>query len=226
MCGRFAVAIPKQFTSFLGVDLSLIQSLQVPRYNVAPGQEIIALTEKEGVATPQAFLWGYPPPDWMKGFNKNMINARSEGIETKPMFRDAFRHRRCLVLATGFYEWKRDQGKTPYYFYLQNSPVFCMAGIYSDSTGGKDPGLAILTISPNELVASVHERMPVILPESACISWIQNNTLHTSLLQQLKSYSGDLMGRYPVSSRINSPSYDDKDLIQPIEETKTGKTLY
>ena len=226
MCGRFAVAIPKKFSTFLGVDLSLITSLQTPRYNVAPNQEIIALTEKDGSITSQAYCWGFPPPDWMKGFDKHVINARADGIETKPMFRDAFRHRRCLVLATGFYEWKKDHGKIPYYFYLPDSPVFCMAGIYSHSSAEEIPGLAIVTTTPNELVSSVHERMPVILPETACLNWIQTNITNETLLSLLKPYSDGHMKTYPVSNRVNSPTYEGVDLIQPREENQSGKTLY
>jgi putative SOS response-associated peptidase YedK len=111
MYGRFAVAIPKKFTSFLGVDLSLLKILRTPRYNVSPSQEILVFTEQKGEVSPVTMPWGYPPPEWMTGFTKKVINARSESIDTKPMFRDSFARRRCLVLASGILdEASRIQG--------------------------------------------------------------------------------------------------------------------
>lgn len=226
MCGRFAVAIPKKFTSFLGVDLSLLKILRMPRYNVAPGQEVLVLTEHQGEITPITITWGFPPPDWMTGFTKKVINARSESIDTKPMFRDSFAHRRCLVLASGFYEWKKKQTKIPYYFYLSNVPLFCMAGIYATLPEDGYQGMAILTATPNETVSPIHDRMPVILDEGQCRSWINTETAKEVLLNLLKPYPSSAMKSHIVSNRINSPTYDGEDLIAPADEQIRSDSLY
>jgi putative SOS response-associated peptidase YedK len=220
MCGRFAVAIPMKYTSFAGVDLSLIQSLQTPNYNVSPNQEVLILKNQDGKTVPTTMCWGYPLPDW-SGIAKNLINIRSESVSTKPMFKNAFANNRCLILATGFYEW--DPKKNPYYFSLQ-SPVFCMAGLFQPTSQNIAQGMAILTTQATHPVSKIHHRMPVILNEAESITWLQTENKDT-LLSLMRPYPADKMHMHAVSKSVNSLANNGESLISPIDQTDTG-TLY
>ncbi len=216
MCGRFAVAIPMKYTSFAGVDLSLIQSLQTPNYNVAPNQEVLILKNQDEKIVPTTMCWGYPLPDWTN-ISKNLINIRSESVSTKPIFKDAFANNRCLVLATGFYEW--DPKKNPYYFSLQ-SPVFCMAGLFNPVRQNTGQGTTILTTQANHPVSKIHHRMPVILDETGSVTWLQTDNKDT-LLKLMRPYPAEKMHMHAVSKSVNSLVNNGEYLIRPIEQTNT-----
>ena len=142
------------------------------------------------------------------------------------MFQDSFIHRRCLILASGFYEWERKQHKIPHYFYLSNSPVFCMAGIYAGLQTDGYQGMAILTSSSNELISPIHDRMPVILDEDKSLSWMNAETTKEILLSLLKPFPAEAMKSHIVSNRINSPSYDGEDLVAPVGHQTRPDSLY
>lgn len=222
MCGRFAVVIPKKYQNFVqDLDLSFLDgSLEsiLPRYNVSPGQMIpVIVNTKETLLT--EMMWGYKP-HWIPTFDREMINAKSETVDTKSVFKPAFLHHRCLILSSGFYEWKKvGTQKVPYFFSLPSHPLFAFAGIYS-APDPKEPligaSTAILTTEPNDVVATVHTRMPVILTGESARMWLEEQD-STTLKNLLKPYMADDMKREEVSRAVNSSRNEGEELIQPVE---------
>jgi putative SOS response-associated peptidase YedK len=222
MCGRFAVVIPKKYQSFVSdLDLSFLDvpgEMLLPRYNVSPGQQIPVIVQtRETLLT--TMHWGYKP-HWIPGFDREMINAKSETVDTKSVFKPAFEHHRCLILATGFYEWKKaGTRKIPYYFSLKDNPVFAFAGIFSAPDQKfplVDATTAILTATPNELVATVHDRMPVILTGESARHWVQD-TDTVNLKTYFQPYPARKMQTYEVSQMVNSTRNGGEELIRPVE---------
>jgi putative SOS response-associated peptidase YedK len=227
MCGRYTLtqsggAIATAF------HLSEVPKL-VPRYNIAPTQPVPAIL----TATPDSerqfklLYWGLIP-SWSKDpkIGSRLINARAETVTEKPSFRAAFKRRRCLIVADGFYEWQRlDTGKQPYYIYVgrdrDDHPPFAFAGLWEhweSSEGDEIDSCAILTTKANELMHSIHERMPVILHEADHNVWLDPTVQAPDKLQSLlKPYPSREMTAYPISTAVNSPKYDDASLLQPIE---------
>lgn len=222
MCGRFAVVIPKKYQNFIkDLDLSFLDgSLEtlLPRYNVSPGQLIPAVVKTSEFLLTE-MKWGYLPY-WIPAFNREMINAKSETVDTKSVFKPAFLHHRCLILSTGFYEWKKvGTQKIPYYFTLPFHPVFAFAGIFSvpdPKQGLIGASAAILTTAPNDLLATVHDRMPVILTGESARKWLEEEDA-ASLKNLLKPYQSDEMKREEVSRLVNSSRNEGEALIQPVE---------
>jgi putative SOS response-associated peptidase YedK len=141
--------------------------------NLTPGRRLPIVTQEDPTHL-AAGLWGYVPAWAAERGGKEVINVRAETIREKPYFRTAIKRRRCLIPASGFYEWK---GKVPHYFRLTDREVFCLAGLYEPrvlDTGEEVPGFAIITTNANDLVASIHHRMPVILDEDAESLWIDD----------------------------------------------------
>jgi len=193
-----------------------------PRYNAAPGQNlpVIRNTSPDKI---HLMRWGLIPA-WAKSSNHeyHLINARAETISEKNVFRSAFRGRRCLVLADGFYEWSKSQGrKTPYRITLRTETPFAFAGIWSiwtDQTETNVHSFSIITTEANSLVAEIHQRMPVILFPEDEKNWL---TLPPEDgLKLLTPYPTELMQAYPVSSRVNSPKNDSPDIIKPVRVQK------
>lgn len=223
MCGRFAVVIPKKYQSFVqDLDLSFLDgSLEtiLPRYNVSPGQMIPVIVHTNETLLTE-MMWGYKP-HWIPGFDREMINAKSETVDTKSVFKPAFLHHRCLILSTGFYEWKKvGTQKVPYFFSLNSHPLFAFAGIYSSP----DPkqaligaSTAILTTEPNEVVATVHTRMPVILTGESARMWLEEQEPPV-LKNLLKSYPASSMKSFEVSRAVNSSRNEGEELIRPLEK--------
>ena len=216
MCGRFTLtvnidAVAKAF----GVAPSLQTT---PRYNVAPTQEVVSILRDE--TKHLDFLrWGLIP-SWAKeeSIGAKMINARAETLAEKPSFKRLLQGRRCLIVADGFYEWRKEQGgKTPMYFTLPDHDLFAFAGlwdVWKQPDGQQLRTCTIITTEPNELVSSVHNRMPVILPKDAQEEWLDPEQHDTHVLQQLlKPYPASDMFVHPVSKKVNSPQYDSADLI-------------
>jgi len=169
-------------------------------------------------------------PDWKPSYNiapgtgrgPRPINARSEGVAGKPMFRNAFAKRRCILPADGFYEWKRlDRGKQPWLIRLHDGGVFGFAGIYepgNEMTGDR-PSCAILTTEANALMRPIHQRMPVILEPDDYADWLDPTRTEPSVLEKLlRPNESDGLVASPVSSRVNSVKNNDEDLIQPVNE--------
>jgi putative SOS response-associated peptidase YedK len=163
--------------------------------------------------------WGLIP-SWAKdeSIGSKMINARAETLAEKPSFKRLLRSRRCLIAADGFYEWQKEQGgKTPMYITMKDGEIFALAGLWDtwkNADGEQIRTCTIITTEPNELVTSIHNRMPVILPPEAREAWL-DSTLHDDnlLVPLLKPYSADAMQARPVSRLVNNPQYDSAELI-------------
>ncbi len=191
-----------------------------PRFNIAPSQPILAATESNGQRHLSLFDWGLVP-SWSNeaaGF----INARAETLELKRSFSDSFHSRRCLIPADGFYEWqKRGKSRQPFYFQLQDEMPFAFAGIWDEwrRNGVSKRSCAIITTTPNELLATIHDRMPAILPPDAYDKWLNKDTESEELTQMLIPLPALAMKSYPVSSDVNQPKNDNESLVQPVELT-------
>jgi putative SOS response-associated peptidase YedK len=190
-----------------------------PTYNAAPSQAQLTILNDHPQAIVRA-TWGFVP-EWADGRPdvKPLINARAETVATKPFFRDAFTRKRCLILADGFYEWKRaGKSKLPYRIALKTEEPFAFAGIWSavhDAQGEIQPTFAILTTEANALVAQIHTRMPVILREQDEAAWL-NPTLSLDEAQALLvPLPAELLRAYEVSSKVNAATSNSPDLLQP-----------
>jgi putative SOS response-associated peptidase YedK len=192
------------------------------RYNIAPSQNILAVIN-DGEKNRLGYLkWGLVPT-WAKdaSIGHKLINARSETLHGKPSFKQAFRKRRCLLIADGFYEWKRDEkSKIPMRISLKGNSLFTMAGLWESwksAAGETIHSCTIITTKPNYLMESIHDRMPVILkPEHEKI-WLNRSLEDTNYLNQfLTAYPDEEMEAYEVSSLVNSPKNETPDLIRPI----------
>ena len=221
MCGRFSLGA----TSRVGQLFDLPTWPETPpRYNIAPSQAVPAVIQARETGTREVrpFRWGLVP-SWAKdpAIGNCMINARSETAASKPTFRTPLRERRCLILADGFYEWKREGSrKQPYYIKLQNDDPFAFAGLWDrwhPANGQPLETCTILTTTPNELVQKIHDRMPVILPPTVYNLWLDPTIHEVERLQGvLVPYAADEMVAYPVSTRVNSPAYDSPECIAPL----------
>jgi putative SOS response-associated peptidase YedK len=216
MCGRYTLR-SRGSAKFYGVPASELPFL-VSRYNIAPSQDVPVIL-KRGIERELAqFQWGLIP-SWSKD-PKGFINARAETLEDKPSFSESFQRRRCLIPADGFYEWQRNgQDKQPYFFQMKDESPFAFAGIWDQwqRNGVSINSCAIITTTPNELLVTIHDRMPVILDAQAQESWLRENAKPADLKELLRPLPGSEMKSFPVSSRVNHPQADEAGLIVPIE---------
>lgn len=220
MCGRYTLTIDAESLAE-HFHLTTIKAYY-PRYNIAPGQKVPVIGLNNSGKRGLAFMrWGLIPR-WAKeqSVGYKMINARAETVEKKPAFKDSFFHRRCLIPADGFYEWKNANGKKiPYRFILPDKSVFTFAGIWSSWTspeGNKVLTCCIITTSANEYIKDIHDRMPVILAdEEYQEAWLSSNRI-SELKSLLQPYSGNIYA-YQVSKQVNSPHKDNPDCIKVIE---------
>jgi putative SOS response-associated peptidase YedK len=222
MCGRFTLTTtPEQLrAAFSG--LVVPNELQ-PRYNITPTQPV-AVVPNDGKFQVDYYIWGLIP-SWAKDphISVRLMNARGESLADKPSFRTAFRRRRCLVLADGFYEWRQEPGhrsKTPMYIKLQSGRPFAFAGLWENwqsPDGSNILSCTIITTEPNSLMESIHNRMPVILPEEVIPLWLEPREPDLDRLQELLiPYPADLMKAYPVSALVNNPVNDNPRCIEPV----------
>ena len=221
MCGRFTITLEPAFFQ-QELDLGKVPSEWTPRYNTAPSQDIPVVSNP--VARDVVMLrWGLIP-HWAKdpAIGSRMINARSETIQEKPSFRNAFKQRRCLILADGFYEWqkssRRGVPKVPYYFQLADSAPFAFAGIWEtwrSPEGEEVRTCSIITCPPNDLVSGVHNRMPVLLDKTMCWDWLADQPAH-ALQAMLAPYPAEKMRSHPVGLTVNNPRNDSRECIQPL----------
>lgn len=223
MCGRFTLTIdPADLQdAFYWVDFSNIDFS--PRYNIAPTQPI-AVVPNTGENKLDFFLWGLIP-SWARDpkIGSRLINARSETLAEKPSFRAAYRRRRCLILADGFYEWQKVTGsktKIPTYIRLKSGKPFAFAGLWEvwhSPDGSEILSCTIITTRPNEVLKPIHNRMPIILPPAVYELWLDPAEKTPRQLQHiLQPYQSEGMEAYPVSRLVNSPSNDMPDCIQPV----------
>jgi putative SOS response-associated peptidase YedK len=228
MCGRFTL---NQSSSALA-DFFSIDNIPdlAAQYNIAPTQKVATVLHNPETNQRefQQLTWGLIP-SWMKDpkMGVKLINARSETVAEKPAFRSAFQHRRCLVLADGFYEWKRENGqKQPFYLRLSNGQPFAFAGLWErwrppqhNSEAEEIRSCTILTTAANELVQPIHERMPVILAPQDYDLWLNSQMPTSDALQQLLCpYPAEAMTAYPVSSLVNNSRQNSSECIIPLSE--------
>jgi putative SOS response-associated peptidase YedK len=219
MCGRYTIGTSVEALA-ARFHVQVSASLLSPSYNAAPSQGLPAILS----ANPQTItlsMWGFLP-EWADGRPdvKPLINARAETVATKPFFKQAFRTKRCLVLADGFYEWKRTgRGKAPYRIALKTEEPFAFAGIWStvhDAQGRPVTTFAIITTEANALVGEIHNRMPVILHPGYEAAWVSPENSPEQAQALLRPYAADLMSAYEVSRKVNSPAYNSPELLQRI----------
>lgn len=193
-----------------------------PRYNIAPSTPTLIVWQSPLGRVADPVLWGLEPA-WARKNDKTYpkpINARAETILERPMFRNAFRHRRCIIPASGFYEWRgATTPKQPYYIYPANEPVFGFAGIFETGEPEGVPTCCIVTTSANALMAKIHDRMPVILPPQHYERWLDASLRDAELTTMLVPYAADEMLAHAVSARVNSARNDDASLIDPLPES-------
>ena len=223
MCGRFTLAAKPTALATL-FDLDKIPEI-TPRYNIAPTQPVAAvrLVSQDQKREFTYLTWGLIP-SWAKDIRmgSRMINARSETVAEKPSYRAAFKRRRCLIPAEGFYEWQKLEGrKQPHYIAMRDRNPFAIAGLWEHWEGGDGSVIescTLLTTTPNELVKPLHNRMPVILHPDDYDEWLYPGADPGLLLHLLRPYSASEMMAYPVSTFVNSPANDGPDCIRPMEE--------
>ncbi len=214
MCGRFAFYSPTEAAAAL-FGVSAPTEVQ-PRYNIAPTQYIAAVRDNDDKERELVMLrWGLVPP-WAKdpSIGNRMINARAETVAEKPSYRAAFRHRRCVVLADGFYEWRReDDAKTPYFISLASGEPFALAGLWENWTdkqsGESLQTTTLITTEANEFMRSLHHRMPVIVQAEAAGEWLAGSA---EPLERAADRTPDLQA-WPVDRRVNNARNEGEELI-------------
>lgn len=219
MCGRFTLTSPIDQILDLFTLVELPAGYE-PRYNIAPTQEVLVVRDdREGAREAVMMRWGLVPA-WSGGpTGAPMINARSETVDERPAFRDAYRARRCLIPADGFVEWQRDgKSRQPHLFSLADPGAFGLAGLWErwrDEDGEWLLSCTILTTQANELVAPYHDRMPVIVAPDAHEAWLSAAPELERLREIMAPYPASFMRSRAVSTRINSVAHDDPACLQP-----------
>ncbi|NML66081.1 SOS response-associated peptidase [Hymenobacter sp. RP-2-7] len=217
MCGRYTVispapALAKRFGAAEPAS-------PAPNYNAAPSQALPIITN----AAPQQIQlvpWGLVP-GWSRdpASGPKPINARAETLQEKPSFRQLLARKRCLVLADSFYEWQAtERGKVPHRILLQSEEPFAFAGLWDEwvdkASGEVHPTFTIITTEPNELMASIHNRMPVILPgPEAERAWLADDLGPSAHQKLLLPYDAALMKEYAITTRVNSPAHNDPEVL-------------
>jgi putative SOS response-associated peptidase YedK len=228
MCTRFLLeraAAEAGFKKF-GLDsLASAVAKAMDRFNIAPGTELLALRAGDKPRTARVFtpLWGYPAVassssgSLLPAPSSPLTNARAETLAQKPTFREAFRHRRCLIPATGFYEWeKRGRARLPWLFRRAGAEPFAFAGLWEPHAAGGRPAAVIVTTAPNELMAPLHHRMPALLISAeACRAWLDFSATESDLASLLTPADAAQMTATPVSPRINRSDFDSPECIAP-----------
>jgi putative SOS response-associated peptidase YedK len=221
MCGRFAFFSPHEAVAQL-FGLKDVPPVE-PRYNIAPTMFVPVIRQDAAGARRLAMLYWGLVPSWAKdkAIGARLINARGDTLRDKPSFRSAFKRRRCLVLADGFYEWQaRPQGKQPYFIRMRSAQPFAMAGLWEawrDANAGEPlESCAIVTTGANSALARIHDRMPVILPPAQYDFWLDGRNEDVEALSGLLvPYSDDAVEAVAVSKRVNNARNEGPDLINP-----------
>ncbi len=219
MCGRYTLTVDYAELKSAFKDFSLPDKY-APRYNIAPTQPVLAIPN-DGKKAADFFVWGLIP-SWAKdpSIGQRLINARGETLAEKPSFRGGYKYKRCLILADGFYEWKSQPGtktKIPHFIHLKTGKPFAFAGLWDEwhsSDGSSIRSCTIITTLPNKLMATIHDRMPVILQPKDYDDWLDTAARTADTLNHLiKPFPADQMEAYPVSTLVNTPKNDRAELI-------------
>ncbi len=222
MCGRFTLTVdPADLKDHF--QNATFPAKFAPRFNIAPTQPVLAIPN-DGRNAADFFVWGLIP-SWAKdpSIGNRMINARGETLAEKPAYRGAYKYKRCLIPADGFYEWKAQPGtktKLPYFIHMKDGQPFAFAGLWDEWRGPDGSPVrtcTIITTAPNSLMASIHDRMPVILRPEDYPEWLDAGPQAAQSLQHLVApFPPELMEAYPVSALVNSPSNDRAECLQPV----------
>ncbi len=227
MCGRYSLPDPEDIPihfkgTRIGYDVK-------PRFNVAPSQSLPVVVS-EGEKHVELMRWGLVP-FWAKDekIGYKMINARAETLSVKPSFRKALSLQQCIVPAGGFFEWKQiGKEKIPYYIFLKNTDLFGFAGLYDvwhDKEGKDLKTYTIITTEPNELVGTIHNRMPAILEKKDEETWLNPDISEPErLVKLLHPYPSEEMEAHPVSHLVNAPANDTKEVIKPVSTQEMIKS--
>jgi putative SOS response-associated peptidase YedK len=218
MCGRFTLRTPlsvliSEFDVAASADQQ--QLLFEPRYNIPPTEEVVAIRLADCNRWLSMMRWGLLPP-WTKDPKRAplLCNARAETVADKPAFRSAFKSRRCLVPASGFFEWKREgKLKQPYYFRRPDERPIAFAGLWEQWNGIES--VAIITTEANELMSRIHDRMPVILSRNDYSQWL--NPASTELTKLLSPCPADELVCYPVNPVVNNARNEGPECIDPVK---------
>jgi putative SOS response-associated peptidase YedK len=224
MCGRFVQSQEAEnYGAYFQVDVIRTDAV-LRSWNVAPTKQVYAVAEHDGERQLGTFDWGLVP-FWAKDrkIGARLINARIETAAEKPAFRDSFTARRCIIPAEGFYEWEpKDRGKLPHYFFAPDGQSLALAGLWSSwkdpDSGDRLRTCTILTGEPNEVVQPIHDRMPVILPDTIWDSWLDPEVADAGVIRDLLASAAipDLV-EHAVSTLVNRVANDLPELIAPLE---------
>lgn len=229
MCGRFVSATPPdQIAAYFGAEAP--EAVLEPSYNVAPTDDVYAVLSDGSTRHVDAFHWGLVPR-WAKNakIGSKMINARAETLAEKNAYKSAFRKRRCIIPADGFYEWQKNEAdpknakKQPFYIERPDGEPYALAGLWEVWRGedkDQEPlrSCTIITTSPNEAMARIHDRMPVILPASAWDTWLDREVDDLDLLGKLLVPApASIITMHPVSTEVNNVRNDGEHLIAEID---------
>lgn len=224
MCGRTSLFVPlddleTRFDATYAAD-----SDYSPRFNIAPGEPLEVVTGDEP-ETIDRYTWGLVPSWADDPDDAGWINARSETAHEKPAFRAAWHERPCLVLSSGFYEWQAENGgpKQPYRIYRDRDTAFAMAGLWEyweGENGDSVHSVTILTTDSNDLVAPIHDRMPVILAREEESTWLTAGPDERERL--CRPYPGDDLDAYPISRSVNDPGNDEATVIEPAPDRQSN----
>lgn len=210
MCGRFSII---SNSKSIEEHFNLVRSSEyIKSYNVYPSSNIPVVRLEDGDRVLAYLHWGLVP-HWAKDTKLKPINAKAETVDSKPFFRSAFKKSRCLIPANGFYEWKKtNKQKQPFYFKLKDAELMAFAGLWDhwEHDGDTIESCTIITTEANDVMKPVHDRMPVILDPEVYDTWLQEGG--KTLLQP---YTGEMLS-YPVSTAVNNPKHNGKDLIEPV----------
>jgi putative SOS response-associated peptidase YedK len=223
MCGRYGFSVKNAKEVYERFDTYNELPDFKPRYNIAPGEHNPVIT-RHSPNQISRMVWGLIPY-WAKNtkFQFTTINARVERIESKPAFRKPFKSQRCLVPATGFFEWdKAERPSQPYYFRLKHEDLFAFAGLYDiwkdPKTDTEIQSYTIITTEANGVVGKIHQRMPVTFQKEDEEAWLNPDIVEPErLLPLLKQYPDKEIEAYPVSTAVNRPSIDSAELIKPLD---------
>lgn len=226
MCGRYAVTLPHEAMAQIFKTDNVIDS--VPRYNIAPTQPVIAIWNDAMGRTAKLARWGLVP-HWVKDPREFplIINARAETMAQKPTFRDAVNHNRCIIPASGYYEWHTlPNGKRqPYYITLASGAPIALAGLHSNWIGPEGEEVdtvATITVPAGPDVAHIHDRMPALLQDEQIDSWLDvRGTRFDDVSDAIAPQPQGVMASHPVSVRVNSATAEGPDLIEAVSETLT-----
>ncbi len=221
MCGRFTLTVdPAEFQEKFG-NFTFPKKF-MPRFNIAPTQPVLAVPNNDKFKA-DFFVWGLVPM-WAKdpSIGNRLINARGETLAEKPSFRGSLKYKRCLIFADGFYEWRAHHGKktkTPFFIHMKDRKPFAFAGLWdtwNSSDGSLIRSCTLITTEPNELMAMIHDRMPVILHPREYAKWLEPSAqTPEQVLPLIKPFPADEMDAYPVSTLVNKASNDMPELVVP-----------